>query len=76
MKLKLATLGLIAAAGLLGALAATAAPAPTQSPALPGVDSSPVTPAYYYCCWWKYGKKYCSDYCGGPKRYKYYRYNY
>ncbi len=71
---KLATLGLIAAASIFGAIAATAAPAP--KPSLPEVNSSLVTPAYYYCCWWKYGKKYCSDYCGSPKRYKYYRYNY
>jgi hypothetical protein len=73
--MRLATAGLIAAAGMFGALAAMAAPAPTQTPVLPEASSSLVTPVYY-CCWWKYGKKYCSDYCGTKKRYRYYRYNY
>jgi hypothetical protein len=70
---KLATLGLIAAAGMFAAVTAMAGP--TTAPALPEAKSSLVTPVYY-CCWWSYGRKYCSDYCGTPRRYRYYRYNY
>ena len=48
---------------------------------MPEVNSSLVTPAYY-CCWWSYGYKKCSNYCGANKYYapRYYhpryRYNY
>jgi hypothetical protein len=70
---RLAIVGLSAAAAMFGALTVLAAPAP--APALPEVKSSLVTPVYY-CCWWRYHRKYCSDYCGSPKRYNYYRYNY
>ena len=41
--------------------------------AMPEANSSLVSPAYY-CCWWSYGVKKCSYYCGGKKYYKpYYR---
>ena len=46
---------------------------------MPEANSSLVTPAYY-CCWWSYGYKKCSNYCGAKKYYKPYykrhRYNY
>ena len=70
--IKLATVGLIAAAGMFGALAATASPAPAP---LPEVNSSLVTPVYY-CCWWSYWYKKCSNYCGANKYYAYYAQRY
>jgi hypothetical protein len=77
--IRLTTLVIIAAGTIIGAVGALAAPAPT--PSKPEANSSLVTPAYY-CCWWSYGYKKCSNYCGANKyyapRYYYprYRYNY
>ena len=79
--IRLTMLGIIAAGSIIGAVSALAAPAPT--PAMPEANSSLVTPAYY-CCWWSYGYKKCSNYCGTKKYYKpyykpyykRYRYNY
>ena len=76
--IRLTMLGIIAAGSIAGAAAALAAPVPT--PAAPEVNSSLVSPAYY-CCWWSYGVKKCSYYCGAKKYYKRpyykrYRYNY
>ena len=77
--IQLTTLGIIAAWTIIGTIGALAAPAPT--PSMPEVNSSLVTPAYY-CCWWSYGYKKCSNYCGANKYYapRYYhpryRYNY
>jgi len=77
--IRLIMLGIIAAWTIVGAVSAFAAPAPT--PAMPETSSSLVTPVYY-CCWWSYGVKHCSYYCGGRKYYRpyyrpyRYRYNY
>jgi hypothetical protein len=72
--IRLITLAIVATGSIIGAVTALAAPAPT--PGLPGVNSSLVTPAYY-CCWWVYGVKKCSYYCGGGHYYKpRYRYRY
>ena len=70
--IRLTMLGIVAAGSIVGAVSALAAPAPT--PAMPEANSSLVTPAYY-CCWWAYGVKKCSYYCGGGKKYykPYYR---
>jgi hypothetical protein len=68
--IRLAALGLIAAVGVVGAVSASAAPAPKSD--VPELNSSLVAPVYY-CCWWKYGRKYCSYNCGGKR---YYRYRY
>ncbi len=77
--IRLIMLGIIAAGTTIGAVSAFAAPAPT--PAMPETNSSLVTPAYY-CCWWQYGYKKCSNYCGGGGYHRHYyrpyryRYNY
>ena len=77
--IRLTTLGIIATDDYRETVGAWAAPAPT--PAMPEVNSSLVTPAYY-CCWWSYGYKKCSNYCGANKYYAprsyhpRYRYNY
>lgn len=71
--IRLACLGVIAAAGLFGALAASAAPAPSAG--VPQLNSSLVTPVYY-CCWWSYGRKHCSYHCGKRRYYRPYRYRY
>jgi hypothetical protein len=69
--IRLTTLGIIAVGSIIGAVSALAAPAPT--PAMPEANSSLVSPAYY-CCWWSYGVKKCSYYCGGKRYYRpYYR---
>ena len=69
--IRLITLGIIAAGSIMWAVSGSAAPAPTAT--LPETSNSLVTPAYY-CCWWSYGVKKCSYYCGAKKYYKpYYR---
>lgn len=65
--IRLITIGIVAAGAIAGAVSALAAPAPT--PGAPEVNSSLVSPVYY-CCWWSYGVKKCSYYCGGKKYYK------
>jgi hypothetical protein len=71
--IRLTTLGIIAAGTIIGAVGAFAAPALT--PAMPEANSSLITPAYY-CCWWSYGVRHCSYYCGARKYYRPYRYRY
>ncbi len=67
--IRLIALGIVAAGTIIGTVA-LAAPAPT--PAMPEVNSSLVTPAYY-CCWWYHGYKKCSYNCGGGSYRPYYR---
>jgi hypothetical protein len=75
--IRLATLGIVAAASLFGALAASAAPVTSLD--APRGATSLVTPVG---CWWAYGVYHCGGGYYRPYRpyYKpyrrYYRYNY
>jgi hypothetical protein len=78
--IRLATLGIVAAASLFGALAASAAPVTSLD--APRGAASLVTPVG---CWWSYGVYHCSGGGGYYKPYRpyykpyykrHYRYNY
>jgi hypothetical protein len=66
--IRLATLGIIAAASLFGAVAASAAP--VSSPGVPQGATSLVTPVG---CWWAYGVRHCRYVGYGYGYHPYYR---
>ena len=71
--IRLATLGIIAAASMFGAFAGSAAP--VSSPGVPQGGTSLVTPVG---CWWAYGVRHCryGGYYGYRPYYRPYRYRY
>jgi hypothetical protein len=70
--IRLATLGIIAAASLFGAVGASAAP--VTSLGSPQRAGAPVTPVG---CWWAYGVRHCNyGYYGYRPYYRPYRYRY